>query len=585
MLDDKRKKTLDELESLMAGLSQGWAGRDQGDDGEEEEADNCLCAAVYGEKYRMIAESSSEATLQKDFGCLLPSGSLNTAQELDRAWKMLQKKSSRMDEKLDSMQWTWKVFQAEQIPIMFSDYVMLFLPFQKTGEDSINSPLYIPGRTIRILADNHNDVNPESEGLLTLAADSSIKSSSKVLSIYVGNVPRGILKPTQDLICAHGIGNIIMDPAEQSPPLQESDYSLRDAEGRIRPHTTHDDGKPCLGLQRTRGSRITMDWMSELNAELRQAEQRKNGLEQFLAFYKAQSSISIKEYDSYVADYNARIAALKKEKAATRKSMEEKISSLARIAALEKEKAATRKSMEEKISSLARLDNDCYMELQTVKRRIEFTKELQQNQNRMDLLKLPPKILETILGLLLVEDRPIYVSSTRGCEQMRNLAVFYTCRQIKAEAYDIFYRRNVFQVDPKFEITPGTSFIKFSAYLKHIEVRVDDRTNVSNLLRDIERSKKLQTLLIEILDVPTYRNSQQPSTLGSLKFQRPSSLRNIEVLCSATMVTAELKDARSIIHAVLEKGSYESPDQGVRHSGGERSSARVKRQKLSYGYS
>ncbi|KFY83198.1 hypothetical protein V500_10136, partial [Pseudogymnoascus sp. VKM F-4518 (FW-2643)] len=330
-------------------------------------------------------------------------------------------------------------------------------------------------------------------------------------------------------------------------------------------------------LQRTRGSRITMDWMSELDAELRQAEQDKNGLEQLLALYKADSSISIKEYDSYVADYNAR---------ATRKSMEEEISSLARIAALKKEKAATRKSMEEKISSLAKLDNDCYMELQTVKRRIEFTKELQQNQNRMDLLKLPPEILETILGLLLDEDRPIYVSSTRGCEQMRNLAVFYTCRQIKTEAYDIFYRRNVFQVDPKFEITPGTSFInKFSAYLKRIEVRVDDRTNVSNLLRDIERSKKLQTLLIEILDVPTYRNSQQPSTLGSLKFQRPSSLRNIEVLCSATTVTAELKDARSILHAVLEKGSYKSPDQGLRHSGGERSSTRVKRQKLSYGYS
>jgi hypothetical protein len=32
MLEEMRKKTLDELESLMAGLSQEWAGWDQGDD-------------------------------------------------------------------------------------------------------------------------------------------------------------------------------------------------------------------------------------------------------------------------------------------------------------------------------------------------------------------------------------------------------------------------------------------------------------------------------------------------------------------------------------------------------------------------
>jgi hypothetical protein len=81
-----------------------------------------LCAAVYGEKYRVIAESSSETILQKDFGCLLPTGSLNNVLELDRAWKMEQRKPARIKEKIDSMQWTWKVFQAEHIPIMFSDF-------------------------------------------------------------------------------------------------------------------------------------------------------------------------------------------------------------------------------------------------------------------------------------------------------------------------------------------------------------------------------------------------------------------------------------------------------------------------------
>ena len=69
----------------------------------------------------MIAEKSSETILQEEFGCLLPTSSLNTTPELFRAWKMQQRQPARIKEKIDSMHWTWKVFQAKDIPAMFSD--------------------------------------------------------------------------------------------------------------------------------------------------------------------------------------------------------------------------------------------------------------------------------------------------------------------------------------------------------------------------------------------------------------------------------------------------------------------------------
>lgn len=151
---------------------------------------------------------------------------------------------------------------------------------------------------------------------------------------------------------------------------------------------------------------------------------------------------------------------------------------------------------------------------------------------------------------------------------------------MKVEAYSIFYGKNIFLVDPKFWAW-GASFIrKFSAYLKHIEVLVDSQTNIADLLHDIQRcNSQLQSLCIQILGVPTYRGSQKPSTLGSLKLQASSSAQNIEVLCSATTATAVLEKACSILHEVLAKGFYNSPDQVFRCRE-KRSSAR-KRQKLS----
>lgn len=71
---------------------------------------------------------------------------------------------------------------------------------------------------------------------MTFAAATSINPSTRTLSISIGEVPLVALKPTQqELICAHGIGKLVMDPTEkqQRSELQVSDYTLRDAEGRV----------------------------------------------------------------------------------------------------------------------------------------------------------------------------------------------------------------------------------------------------------------------------------------------------------------------------------------------------------------
>lgn len=72
--------------------------------------------------------------------------------------------------------------------------------------------------------------------MVTCAAGCGINASTRTVSIFIGKVPLATLKPTQqELICAHGIANLVMDPTEekQRSALEDSDYSLRDAEGRI----------------------------------------------------------------------------------------------------------------------------------------------------------------------------------------------------------------------------------------------------------------------------------------------------------------------------------------------------------------
>ena len=103
------------------------------------------------------------------------------------------------------------------------------------------------------------------------------------------------------------------------------------------------------------GSRITMDWMSQLHSELSQAEQenehlvRENeSLEKLLASNKAEFSISQKKYDTQVANYQTKIAALLRDQ------------------------EAHKNSMEDKISGLESLNNDYNIKLRAVKRRIKL---------------------------------------------------------------------------------------------------------------------------------------------------------------------------------------------------------------------
>jgi hypothetical protein len=75
-------------------------------------------------------------------------------------------------------------------------------------------------------------------------------------------VPLAVLKPTQqELICAHGTGDLPMDPAEEDrcSTVQESDYSLTDAEGRITTIFNKVDGLATFADQ-------LREWMRNLPA-------------------------------------------------------------------------------------------------------------------------------------------------------------------------------------------------------------------------------------------------------------------------------------------------------------------------------
>jgi hypothetical protein len=97
---------------------------------------------------------------------------------------------------------------------------------------------------------------------LTFAAATSINPSTRTLSISIGKVPLVALKPTlQELICAHGIGNLVMDPTEeqQRSELQELEYTLRDAEGRFTTTFVVDDNLATFANQ-------LRDWIRNLLA-------------------------------------------------------------------------------------------------------------------------------------------------------------------------------------------------------------------------------------------------------------------------------------------------------------------------------
>lgn len=177
----------------------------------------------------------------------------------------------------------------------------------------------------------------------------------------------------------------------------------------------------------------------------------------------------------------------------------------------------------------------------------------------MDLRTLPPEIRRNIFKFLLVKDVVISipVRDRWSGRQKYNLGVFLACRQLQVEAYEIFYGYNTFAIDWTRLLHSLNNFTKF---VRHIKVKIDSHTKILDLLKAVESSKQLQSLSIEILGVPTYRGSQNPSTLRSLKFKKPQSLRRIDVVCTVTL--ANVKDARIILEAVLENGCCRSQDQG-----------------------
>lgn len=188
----------------------------------------------------------------------------------------------------------------------------------------------------------------------------------------------------------------------------------------------------------------------------------------------------------------------------------------------------------------------------------------------MDLQTLPPEIRRNILKFLLVKDVCIPARNIWSGGRNYNLAVFCTCKLLQVEAYEIFYGHNTFAIDWTRSLHKLNNFPKF---LRHIKVKIDSHTRILDLLKAIESSKQLRSLSIEIQGVPTYRGSQKPSTLRLLKFKKPQSLKRIDVVCTATL--ANVKDARTILEAVLQNGCCRSRDQG--HT----SRARTKGQRFS----
>lgn len=175
----------------------------------------------------------------------------------------------------------------------------------------------------------------------------------------------------------------------------------------------------------------------------------------------------------------------------------------------------------------------------------------------MDLRKFPVEIFQYILQLLLVQDDSIRVSNDW---KTLHLNVFYTSKMIKDEAYAIFYGSNTFF------ITKNNSFLlNFSAYLKHVELEVDECSNgltISDCLRQVELCKQLQSLVISVSYASVRQYSRCLSMLYSIKFKRPQTLGSIKLQLAATCAAKRKeKEAADILQVVLDKGFYERRDE------------------------
>ena len=201
----------------------------------------------------------------------------------------------------------------------------------------------------------------------------------------------------------------------------------------------------------------------------------------------------------------------------------------------------------------------------------------------MNFLEFPLEIRNKIYEYLLVKEEAVHISRQRRTGfQKHHFAIFASCKQINAEAHSIFCGNNTFEIDAG---CLAGCFIppKVSEHLKKIKVYVDDRTNLPECLQAIHRCVELRSLSIEMLTVPTYRRSQNPSILAALKFKQPSKLTTIDVKPSLSEESLSKKrEACTMLQNVLKNGYY-IPEKKhyVLPEEGHRRSKRVKRQTTS----
>jgi hypothetical protein len=201
----------------------------------------------------------------------------------------------------------------------------------------------------------------------------------------------------------------------------------------------------------------------------------------------------------------------------------------------------------------------------------------------MNFLKFPLEIRNKIYEYLLVKEEAVHISRQRRTGfQKHYFAIFASCKQINTKAHSIFCGNNTFEIDT--DCLAGC-FIppKVSEHLKKIKVYVDNKTNLLECLQAIQRCVELRSLSIEMLTVPTYQWSQNPSILAALKFKQLSKLTTIDVKPSSSKESLSKKrEVCTMLQNVLkngyyipEKKHYTPPEEGYQRS------KRVKRQTTS----
>ena len=151
-----------------------------------------------------------------------------------------------------------------------------------------------------------------------------------------------------------------------------------------------------------------------------------------------------------------------------------------------------------------------------------LTKELQRHPNRSNLLKLPRELRFIIIKFVLAEDTPI---------TKRSLEIFLTCSTIRDDGYEVFYGSTTFKVASKrSEINWFTcKTIMSQAPLWHVKLYIGQNIKIVDVLKEFRCCERLISLAIIMDSVPSYKGSNKPEVLKSLKYEKLPNLRHITV--------------------------------------------------------